>query len=312
MSASFDPYREWLDIPPDEQPPHYYRLLGLAPFEADPQNIRAVAERQIVRVSTQRLGAVGGRTARCRMSWPPRAIRSSMHRARRSTTAHLGGRLAAAGPEPFQLPGDDAPHEPPGPPDVPPVLPAVVPPPLAAIPPAPPPAQTIASALATPPVMPAPPIAAAPPVEWTALPPGLPPGTSAARAKGRRFWAKGIAAIVLISAAAAVGGAVFLNSVLRQIDHSRSERLARGDEGAAQAQAADLAADDAATSDELAPSRVRPAAAKASPPRRPGPRKRPGRIRTRALCMRTMRRRSPARRRVAGGRQCGAGSGRAR
>ncbi len=271
MSASFDPYREWLDIPADEQPPHYYRLLGLAPFAADPQNIRAAAERQIVRVSAQRLGRWSAVAQRVLNELA--AARDTLVDAQSKAVydAHLGGRLAAAGPEPFQLPEDGAPHEPSGPPDVPPALPAVVPPPLADSPPAPPPAQTIPPALATPPAMPAPPIAAAPPVEWTALPPGPPPGALAARAKRRRFWAKGIAAIVLISAAAAVGGGVFLNSVLRQIDQSRSERLARGDEGAAQDQVADSAADDAAASDELAPSRVRPAAAKASPPRAPRP-----------------------------------------
>ena len=35
MDESFDPYRKWLGIPPEEQPPHHYRLLGLELFEAD-------------------------------------------------------------------------------------------------------------------------------------------------------------------------------------------------------------------------------------------------------------------------------------
>lgn len=39
MPQEFDPYREWLKIPPSEQPPHHYRLLGLNPFESDPQMI---------------------------------------------------------------------------------------------------------------------------------------------------------------------------------------------------------------------------------------------------------------------------------
>ena len=29
MSAGFDPLYKWLGIPPDEQPPHHYRLLGI-------------------------------------------------------------------------------------------------------------------------------------------------------------------------------------------------------------------------------------------------------------------------------------------
>ena len=35
MTAPFDPYYLWLGIPPDVQPPHHYRLLGLSTFEND-------------------------------------------------------------------------------------------------------------------------------------------------------------------------------------------------------------------------------------------------------------------------------------
>ena len=35
VSGDFDPYREWLDIPPADQPPNYYRLLGLSLYEGD-------------------------------------------------------------------------------------------------------------------------------------------------------------------------------------------------------------------------------------------------------------------------------------
>ena len=34
MSAPFDPYYRWLGIPPGEQPPNHYRLLGVQLFEA--------------------------------------------------------------------------------------------------------------------------------------------------------------------------------------------------------------------------------------------------------------------------------------
>ena len=30
MDEQFDPYHKWLGIPPEEQPPNYYRLLGVA------------------------------------------------------------------------------------------------------------------------------------------------------------------------------------------------------------------------------------------------------------------------------------------
>ena len=43
----FDAYHKWLGIPPSEQPPNHYRLLGLALFEVDPDVIDAAANRQM-------------------------------------------------------------------------------------------------------------------------------------------------------------------------------------------------------------------------------------------------------------------------
>lgn len=43
---SFDPYYQLLGIPPHEQPPNYYRLLGVALFEPDSRVIAAAADRQ--------------------------------------------------------------------------------------------------------------------------------------------------------------------------------------------------------------------------------------------------------------------------
>ncbi len=45
--SSFDPYHKWLGIPKAEQPPHHYRLLGIAPFESDLDVIEAAADRQM-------------------------------------------------------------------------------------------------------------------------------------------------------------------------------------------------------------------------------------------------------------------------
>jgi len=47
MSPAFDPYHVWLGIPPQEQPPDHYRLLGIARFEDDPEVIEQAAERQL-------------------------------------------------------------------------------------------------------------------------------------------------------------------------------------------------------------------------------------------------------------------------
>ncbi len=43
----FDPYHKWLGIPPQEQPPHHYRLLGINLFESDPDVIDAAANQRM-------------------------------------------------------------------------------------------------------------------------------------------------------------------------------------------------------------------------------------------------------------------------
>ena len=59
MSKSFDPYYKWLGIPPEEQPPHHYRLLGIRAFESDADVIEGAADRQ----STHLRGAQSGKHA---------------------------------------------------------------------------------------------------------------------------------------------------------------------------------------------------------------------------------------------------------
>jgi len=54
--AEFDPYRKWLGIPPKEQPPNHYRLLGIGLFESDPDVISNAADRQMVHVRTFQSG----------------------------------------------------------------------------------------------------------------------------------------------------------------------------------------------------------------------------------------------------------------
>ncbi len=57
---AFDPYHKWLSIPPEEQPPHHYRLLGLKLFEADPEVIEMAADRQMAHVRTFQSGKHSG------------------------------------------------------------------------------------------------------------------------------------------------------------------------------------------------------------------------------------------------------------
>ena len=56
MNQPFDPYHRWLGIPPNEQPPNHYRLLGLQPFENDPVVIETAADRQMAHLRTFQTG----------------------------------------------------------------------------------------------------------------------------------------------------------------------------------------------------------------------------------------------------------------
>lgn len=59
MAVSRDPYQIWLGIPPGQQPPNYYRLLGLEEFETRPELIEAAAQRQTARLLGVPAGARG-------------------------------------------------------------------------------------------------------------------------------------------------------------------------------------------------------------------------------------------------------------
>lgn len=52
MSDAFDPYRKWLGIPVEEQPPNHYRMLGIPLFEIDWDVIENAAHRQMAYVRT--------------------------------------------------------------------------------------------------------------------------------------------------------------------------------------------------------------------------------------------------------------------
>ncbi|REK27651.1 MAG: hypothetical protein DWQ42_06725 [Planctomycetota bacterium] len=56
MAEQFDAYHKWLGIPPDEQPPNHYRLLGLVDFEADADVIEAAANQRMTYVRECAIG----------------------------------------------------------------------------------------------------------------------------------------------------------------------------------------------------------------------------------------------------------------
>jgi hypothetical protein len=55
-TTTFDPYHRWLGIPPKDQPPNHYRLLGIDRFESDQDVIRDAAEQRMAHVRTYQLG----------------------------------------------------------------------------------------------------------------------------------------------------------------------------------------------------------------------------------------------------------------
>jgi hypothetical protein len=52
MATDFNGYHKWLGIPPEQQPPNHYRLLGLAEFEPDAEVIEGAADRQMAHLRT--------------------------------------------------------------------------------------------------------------------------------------------------------------------------------------------------------------------------------------------------------------------
>lgn len=53
---AFDPYNDWLGIPPQEQPPNHYRLLGLKVFENDLEVIRNAGNQHADHLRTLQIG----------------------------------------------------------------------------------------------------------------------------------------------------------------------------------------------------------------------------------------------------------------
>lgn len=56
QAVAFDPYHVWLGIPPQEQPPNHYRLLGIALYESSADVIATAADRQMGHVRTFQSG----------------------------------------------------------------------------------------------------------------------------------------------------------------------------------------------------------------------------------------------------------------
>jgi hypothetical protein len=200
MSVPFDPYRKWLGIPPKEQPPHHYRLLGIAAFEEDPDVIDNAASRQMAHLKTFKASKYAAESQRllgeisiaklCLLSPDSKAKYDAELRQRLAATGKLSSSQVVPPPPPADADETDAEVEPEFPPmpragsrwreegqldpmaAVPVPLPVPVPIPLppaaAALPPAvfvPAPVFTGLPPLSAPPI-PGPPLAAAPPASF--------------------------------------------------------------------------------------------------------------------------------------------------
>lgn len=60
MTTSFDSYYHWLGIPPRDQPPNHYRLLGIERFEENLDVISVTSDRQMAHVRTFQSGPHAG------------------------------------------------------------------------------------------------------------------------------------------------------------------------------------------------------------------------------------------------------------
>ncbi len=56
MSDAFDPYYTWLGIPPEDQPPDLYRLLGLQRYEGNADVISHAADQRMAHIRTFQAG----------------------------------------------------------------------------------------------------------------------------------------------------------------------------------------------------------------------------------------------------------------
>ena len=54
--TAFDPYHKWLGIPPEEQPPNHYRLLGIRLFETDRDVISHAADQRMIHLRSFQAG----------------------------------------------------------------------------------------------------------------------------------------------------------------------------------------------------------------------------------------------------------------
>jgi hypothetical protein len=123
MANDFDPYYKWLGIPPRDQPPNHYRLLGIELFESDRDVIDAAANRVMSYLKDLAVGddahhsqKLLNEVARARLCLLNRQKKDDYDAELRQKTA-ADERQETAAPPALAM---DSPSEPAGPPPVPP------------------------------------------------------------------------------------------------------------------------------------------------------------------------------------------------
>jgi hypothetical protein len=105
--SPFDPYLNWLGIPAHEQPPNFYRLLGVVLFESTPTVIEQAADRQSLTVGAYQGGPqaelcqrVLSEIAMARYNLLDPQQKASYDAYLQEQLAHRGERAVAAPPPP--------------------------------------------------------------------------------------------------------------------------------------------------------------------------------------------------------------------
>jgi hypothetical protein len=137
MFQTFDPYYQWLGIPPHLQPPHHYRLLGLELFESNPDVISVAADRQMAHVRMYQLGTYSDLSQKLLNEIASAKVCLLVPERKAAYDAELRKTLTSpppsrtSGPRPVEIPRDDdldlAPEKPVRNPLTPPVSPLTPP-----------------------------------------------------------------------------------------------------------------------------------------------------------------------------------------
>ena len=98
MGDGFDPYHKWLGIPPRDQPPHHYRLLGVQVFESDLVVIQNAADQRMAHLRSFQLGAYADWSQRLLNEVAAARVTLLNPEKKRAYDAHLAPLLAASPP----------------------------------------------------------------------------------------------------------------------------------------------------------------------------------------------------------------------